>query len=114
MKIKKFNESELQGPDGIIDIVNNMSQTKAEEIIKILRNQESINKNNLIELESIEKELSKFKSDKKNSNTQIDDSILEIQNVVGSIKKDILPSIDTILNRLQDYINNGTSFIYEK
>jgi hypothetical protein len=47
MKIKRFNESELQGPEGKIDIVNNMSQSKSEETMKNLRNQLSINKKNI-------------------------------------------------------------------
>jgi flagellar biosynthesis chaperone FliJ len=111
MKIKKFFETELQGPDGPIDIVNDISQEAAEDIIKKLKNQESSNQKYLVELESIERQLSKFKSSSKKSNDRIDNSIIELQQLINTLKTDIQPKIDTLTKNMEDYISNGRNYI---
>ena len=111
MKIKRFFESELQGPDGTIDIVNDISPQKTEEIIKELKLVQTDVKKNLDILSTFENQLSKFKSDKKKSNDQIDDSVIQLQQIINTLKKEIQPKIDTTISNLENYIENGRNFL---
>ena len=111
MKIKRFFESELQGPDGAIDIVNDISPQKTEEIIKELKLVQTDVKKNLDILSTFEKQLSKFKSDKKKSNDQIDDSVIQLQQLINNLKKEVQPKIDTTISNLENYIENGRNFL---
>jgi ABC-type transporter Mla subunit MlaD len=111
MKIKRFYESELQGPDGTIDIVNDISPEKTEEIIKELKIVQTDISKHMEAISIFEKQLSRFKSDKKKSNDQIDDSVIQLQQLIGTLKKEVQPKIDTTISNLENYIENGRNFL---
>ncbi len=93
MKIKRFFESELQGPDGTIDIVNDISPEKTQEIIKELKIVQTDISKYMDTISTFEKQLSKFKSDKKKSNDQIDDSVIQLQQLIGTLNRKYNPRL---------------------
>ncbi len=111
MRIKKFFESELQGPDGSMDIVNDISSNKVGEIIKELKSYQSSYQKSLTYLQSLERELSKYKKEKNKSNDQIDESVLSVQKIINSINQNIKPNIESVISNLDDYISNGRNYI---
>ena len=114
MKIKRFFENEVQGPEGKTDIVNDISTERVEQIIKEIGSFSTNFEENLTKLKKFEEELSKYKSESNKSNDQIDDTVVTLQKVNKSIEQDVLNNLDSIANKLNDYINNGRNYIYEK
>jgi ABC-type transporter Mla subunit MlaD len=114
MKIKRFFENEVQGPIGNVDLVNDISTSRVEEIIKDMKSFMDAFDKNLNELVKIQKELSKYKNSSKNKNTQIDDSVTELQLVTKSLEETVLAKIDTVINQLEDYTDNGLRYIYSE
>lgn len=101
MKIRRFNENEQ------IDI----SSERIEEILNNLREFASIMGDKSKYVESLLNEFNNFKSQSKKGNDQIDDSIFSLQ----IIKKDIddcIDKIDTVINNLIDYNDNGRKYLY--
>jgi Sec-independent protein translocase protein TatA len=128
MKIKRFNENEVQGPEGTmnlvddevqgpggtINLVNDISTDKAEKIIKEMGGFLSSFQDILSKLKKFEQELAKYKSKSKKSNDQIDDSVVQLQKVNKSLEQDVQNKLDSIIKKLNNYITNGRNFIYEE
>jgi len=114
MKIKRFNENEVQGPDGTMDLVNDISTDKVEQIVKEIGGFLSSFEDSLSKLKKFEQELTKYKSKSKKSNDQIDDSVVQLQQVNKSLERDVQNKLDSVIKKLNDYVENGRNFIYEK
>jgi septal ring factor EnvC (AmiA/AmiB activator) len=101
MKIKRFNEDEQ------VDI----SSERVSEINEELKDFASIMLDKSKYVESLLNELNNYKSDSKRGNDQIDDSIVALQ----VIKKDVdncNDKIDTVINNLIKYNDEGRKFLY--
>ena len=101
MKIKRFYESED----------TDMSPDRIGEIMDDLKETASLLENKNKDIEGYLNELENFKNDSSKGNDQIDDSVLALQ----IIKKDITDSIDkidTVINNLIDYNDNGRKHLY--
>jgi uncharacterized coiled-coil DUF342 family protein len=114
MKIKRFFENEVQGPVGTMDLSKDISSSRVEEIIKDISSFMDNFEENLNKLKKYEEELAKYKSKSKKSNDQIDDSIVELQQVNKSIEQDVQSKLDTLIEKLKDYVENGRNYIYEE
>ena len=112
MKIKRFNENEVQGPQGTLDAFNDISTDKIDQIINDLTSFTSDFSEKLAKLQKIESELSKFKSKSKSKMDQIDDSFVQLQKVNRTIEQDINDKLDTIISNLKDRKENGKNYIY--
>jgi len=112
MKIKRFFENEVQGPEGSTNLVNVISPDKLNEIITELQSYTSEFQDKLNSMKKIEKELSKFKSKSKTKMDQIDDSYVQIQSINSVLNKEIIDKMDTIISNLKDRIDNGKNYIY--
>lgn len=103
MKIKRFNEDVNDiieiSPDRINDIVNELRQT-----LSILDDK---NKN----VEGFINEFNNYKSKSKKGNDQIDDSVLALQIVRKELSNSI-DKIDTIINNLISYNDEGRKYLY--
>lgn len=102
MKIRRFNEDVEQ-----LDI----SPERVGEIIEDLRDFVSTieDKNKIVE--SYINELNNYKNRSKKGNDQIDDSIAALQ-VVKKDLDDSLDKVDTIINNLMDYNDEGRKYLY--
>lgn len=101
MKIRRFYESsEME-----------MSNESIENIISKLTEITSSSENKMGELTDIIKSLSKFKSNSSNSNTQIDDSCLNLD-LVDKKLSEVINLLDTVINNLNDYKDSGEKYIY--
>jgi|688.fasta_scaffold75183_3 hypothetical protein len=112
MKIKRFNENEVQGPEGQLDAFNDISSEKIDEIINDITKCTSIFSEKLSQLKKIESELSKFKSKSKSKMDQIDDSFVQLQRINRTIEKDVNDKLDTVVQNLKDRKDNGKNYIY--
>jgi hypothetical protein len=112
MKIKRFYESEVQGPEGNLDAFNDISTDKIDEIIDDITSFTNDFSEKLSKLKKIETELSKFKSKSKSKMDQIDDSYVQLQKVNRTIERDVNDKLDTIIKNLKDRKENGKNFIY--
>lgn len=114
MKIKRFLESEVQGPEGKVDIVNNISTERVDVIKKGIESHLSSIDKIQKELTTFENELSKYTSNSKKSNNQIDDSVLELKLINDSLRNIIEIKLSTVVQKLEHYQTNGSKFIYNK
>jgi anti-sigma28 factor (negative regulator of flagellin synthesis) len=112
MKIKRFFESELQGPDGSIDLTNDISTQRVEEIIKDITTFLDRLDESHTTLKKFEEELTKYKSSSKKGNDQIDDSVIQLQQVNKTIESDVKSKLDDIVDKLKNYIEDGRNYIY--
>lgn len=112
MKIKRFFENEMQGPEGKTDLLD-ISKDRVDEIIKELEKILDQSSTNLITLKKFEKELSKYKSKSTKSNDQIDDSVAELGRVNNFLENDVIDIIDSIIETLKQYNKEGRSYIYQ-
>jgi predicted nucleic acid-binding Zn-ribbon protein len=101
MKIRRFNEDEE------VDI----SSERIDEIINELKDFALLMSDKSKSVESLLNEFSNFKSQSKKGNDQIDDSIFSLQVAKKDID-DCIDKIDTVINNLVDYNNNGRKFLY--
>lgn len=101
MRIKRFNESEQV--DISSDRIDEM-MTQLKETVASLDD-----KNKFIE--SLENELNNYKSDSQKGNDQIDDSIFALQVIKKNIS-DSLDKIDTVIQNLQSYDDEGRKYLY--
>lgn len=101
MKIKKFNESEIQNlsSERIDQIVDNFI-----ELSKMIEQ-----KNEMID--SFINELSNYKVESRTKNDQIDESISNLQLVRG-LFSDSIGKIDNIVFSMKDYEKNGRNYLY--
>jgi DNA repair ATPase RecN len=114
MKIKRFFENEFQGPEGSIDLTNDISTSRVEEIIKDITSfLEKLDEEHT-SLKKFEEELSRYKSSSKKGNDQIDDSVLQLQQINKSIESEIKSKLDDVVDKLKDYITNGRNYIYSE
>ena len=111
MKIRKFYENEVQGPDGLIGGLSDMSPEKIKETIDNLTEILNTFNKKLSELKTIETDLSKFKSGSKSNLDQIDNSFTTIQSINGDLENEILNKLDTVITNLKDRLKNGKSYI---
>lgn len=103
MRIKKFNE-ELEET---VDI----SQERVGEIIEDLKDFLSSLEDKTKTIEEYTNEFNNYKSKSKKGNDQIDDSIAALQ----VVKKDLdssIDKIDTVLNNLVSYNEDGRKYLY--
>lgn len=112
MKIKRFFENEVQGPNGVLNLSNDISTSRVEEIIKQLKKYVDDYNKNSIEIDKLENELTRYRGESNKNNDQIDDSVINLQQVNKSIELDVLSKINDIILKLQDYIENGRNYIY--
>ena len=101
MKIKRFNEDEQ------VDI----SSERVSEINEQLKDFAATMLDKSKYVESLLNELNNFKSDSKKGNDQIDDSIAALQ-VIKKDVDDCNDKIDTVINNLMDYNDEGRKFLY--
>lgn len=101
MKIKRFNE------DDQVDI----SSERIDEILNEMRDFASAMNDKSKSVEALLNELGNFKSQSKKGNDQIDDSIASLQ-VIKKDVDDCMDKIDTVINNLVDYNDNGRKFMY--
>jgi len=102
MRIKRFNESTEQ-----VDI----SPERVEEIAKELKEMTSILDDKIKTIESLSNEFDEYKNNSQKGNDQIDDSIFALQ-VVKKDLDDSLDKIDTILQNLESYADEGRKYLY--
>jgi methyl-accepting chemotaxis protein len=103
MKIKRFNE-DLE--DNI-----NISTERVGEIIEEMKDMLSNLEEKSKSLESFSSEFNNYKSKSKKGNDQIDDSISALQVAKKGID-DSIDKIDTIINNLVSYNDEGRKFLY--
>jgi septal ring factor EnvC (AmiA/AmiB activator) len=99
--LRKFNESE--------EI--NISSDRINEINKELENFVYITQDKLKFVDSLINELNNYKNESNGGNDQIDDSIIALQVIKKNIE-DSVDKIDTVVNNLKDYNDNGRKFLY--
>jgi len=102
MKIKKFNEQEE-----IVEISN-------ERVDEILSELQLINdkiEDQAKSIHAIANELMNFRSKSTTANNQIDDSNLTLEELVSSLEE-ASTKIDTVIESLEDYKENGPRFLY--
>lgn len=101
MKIKRLFENE--------EI--NISTERVGEMIEDLRDFASTIEDRNKMVESHINELNNYKNQSKKGNDQIDDSIAALQ-VVKKELDDSLDKVDTVINNLMDYNDNGRKYLY--
>lgn len=101
MKIKRFNE------DDQVDI----SPERIEEVLSELRDFASSMNDKSKSVEALLNELGNFQGQSKKGNDQIDDSIASLQ-VIKKDVDDCIDKIDTVINNLVDYNDNGRKYLY--
>jgi hypothetical protein len=111
MRIKRFFENEVQGPEGKSDL-NDISPDKVNQIIDGITSAISTFEEKLEVLKKSQNDLTKFKSNSKDSNDQIDDSVVSLGDVTDSIQKKVIDELDSIKSKLEDYIKEGRQFLY--
>jgi uncharacterized coiled-coil DUF342 family protein len=104
MQIKRFNEQE----SSILDISNE----RVQEIMDEMGSYASTFEDKLEKIKNFERELSKFRSKSKKGNDQIDDSVIELQELIKSIEG-LRSNLDNVLHNLEDYKESGREFIYK-
>ena len=104
MKIKKVFESEEE-----LDI----SASRVGEMIEDLREFASTIEDKNKITESYISELNNYKNQSKKGNDQIDDSVVALQ-IVKKQLDDSLDKIDTVINNLMDYNDEGRKFLYSE
>ena len=102
MRIRKVNEQEE-----LIEISNERVSEIIQELVKINSEIQSNEKN----IQSMCNELLNFRSKSTTANNQIDDSTLNLE-VVSSSLQEINSNIDSIIESLNDYSENGPKFLY--
>ena len=102
MKIKRFNEN-IENMDISPERIGEM----IEELRDFLASLE--NKNKMVE--SVTSELENYKNQSKKGNDQIDDSIAALQ-IVKKDLDDTIDKIDTVINNMLDYNENGRKYLY--
>ncbi len=113
MKIRRFYENEVQGPEGKIDLMNDISSERVEEIIKDLSEQVASLDEFVKTNQKFESEFEKYRSKSKKGNDQIDDSVINLQRIIKSLE-DAKSSVDTLVTGLEDYIKSGRKYIYKE
>ncbi len=103
MKIRRFNESTEEQID--------ISTERIGEIIESLKDFVSITEDKSKIVESHINELTNYKNNSKKGNDQIDDSIAAFQ-VVKKNLDDSLDKVDTIINNLMSYNDEGRKYLY--
>lgn len=101
MRIKRFNETEQ------VDI----SSDRIDEMIKELKEMSGELESKTKLVESLTNELTNYKSDSQKGNDQIDDSIFAFQ-VIKKNLDDSLDKIDTVVQNLQSYDDEGRKYLY--
>jgi len=101
MKIKRFNE------DDQVDI----SPERIEEVLSELRDFASSMNDKSKSVEALLNEFGNFQGQSKKGNDQIDDSIASLQ-VIKKDVDDCIDKIDTVINNLVDYNDNGRKYLY--
>jgi hypothetical protein len=101
MRIKRFNETEQ------VDI----SSDRIDEVIKELKEMSGELESKTKLVESLTNELTNYKSDSQKGNDQIDDSIFAFQ-VIKKNLDDSLDKIDTVVQNLQSYDDEGRKYLY--
>jgi len=100
MKIRKFNED-------IQDIESNRLTEIIEEINNFINNLT----NTRGDIDTMLKDISKYKSDSKKANDQIDDSIIGLQGSNGLLDETVI-KLNEVSNLLKDYSDGGRKFLY--
>ena len=103
MRIRKFNEVN----DDSNRIADDTLQTILDKLTKITGELDTHKK----DVESIKNTLSNFRSKSKSSNTQIDDSYVNLETIESKIS-DSLNLLDTVVNNLKDYNESGEKELY--
>ncbi len=103
MKIKRYHES-------LMDDMN-ISNERNDEIILDLTNISTMIDSNREKMESLSNELSHYKSKSKESNDQIDDSVINLD-LAKSKLDEVIASIDSVVNNLKSYNENGRKYLY--
>ena len=101
MKIKRFNE------DDQVDI----SPERIEEVLSELRDFASSMNDKSKSVEALLNVFGNFQGQSKKGNDQIDDSIASLQ-VIKKDVDDCIDKIDTVINNLVDYNDNGRKYLY--
>jgi ABC-type transporter Mla subunit MlaD len=101
MRIKRFNESEQ------VDI----STERIDEIVKELNEISASIKDKNKTIESLNSEFNNYVSDSQKGNDQIDDSIFALQ-VIKKNLDDTQDKIDTILQNMKSYTDEGRKYLY--
>lgn len=114
MRIRKFFENELQGPQGITNLSNDISSERVEEIVREILTLLDKFQEGQTKLKKFEEELSKYRNKSKKGNDQIDDTVIEIQQVNKSLEIDVQSKLDNIIEKMKDYIDNGRNYIYSE
>ena len=104
MQIKRFNEQE----NSLLDISNE----RVQEIMDEMGSYASAVEDKLEKIKNFEQELSKYRSQSKKGNDQIDDSVVELQTLIKSIES-LQSNLDNVLHNLDDYKESGRKFIYK-
>jgi methyl-accepting chemotaxis protein len=101
MKIKKFNENEIQ----------NISSERVDEITESLTelSKQIEQKNEMID--SLINELNNYQTQSRTKNDQIDDSISNLQLVRG-LFSDSIDKVDNVVISMKDYNKSGRNFLY--
>jgi len=102
MRIKKFVESTN---------LEDISSERIAEILKIIKETSELFDTKKEDISTFVTELSKFRSNKKKSNDQIDDTVLNLESTKKKIS-DVLTLLDTISSNLEDYKDNGRRYLY--
>jgi methyl-accepting chemotaxis protein len=96
---QEFDENTKLSPDTISEILK-----KIEEITAIFAEKKE-------ELENMTDTVSNFKSNSTKANTQIDDSLLYLQEISKKMK-DSVQRLDDVHKNLTDYNESGEKFLY--
>jgi methyl-accepting chemotaxis protein len=96
---QEFDENTKLSPDTISEILK-----KIEEITAIFAEKKE-------ELENMTDTVSNFKSNSTKANTQIDDSLLYLQEISQKMK-DSVQRLDDVHKNLTDYNESGEKFLY--
>lgn len=102
MKIKRFNEQQE-----IVEI----STDRVSEMVSLLKQINSLLDNKSKDIHSMYNELMNFRSKSTTANNQIDDTYLNLEGIVHSLEE-ITSKIDTVVESLDDYIENGPRYLY--
>ena len=102
MIIKRFNEQEE-----IIEISNE----RVTEMIQELKRINSLLEDKSKDIHSMYNELVNFRSKSSTANNQIDDTYLNMEMIVSNLEE-ITSKVDTVVESLNDYIENGPKYLY--
>jgi archaellum component FlaC len=101
MKIRKFNESDIQ----------NISSDRVDQITESLTelSKQIEQKNEMVD--SLINELNNYRTQSRTKNDQIDDSISNLQLVRG-LFSDSIDKVDNVLISMKDYKKSGRKYLY--